>query len=68
MTRARSTIDTTNPVPLVLSRAELVALSGYRQRARIMDWLALNRIPYRTGADGLPRVLRTDVALTVQKN
>lgn len=49
-------------IPLQLSHAELVALTGYRQRCRQARWLREQlRIHAPLRADGLPVVSRAQV-------
>lgn len=46
---------------MLLSIAELVALTGYRRRGCIIRWLSQNGFAFRVGADGYPRVLEEHV-------
>lgn len=43
---------------LVLTREELRAISGYRQRTKIVHWLIKNGFRPKLGRDGWPRIDR----------
>lgn len=48
--------------PVVLSEAELIEVTGYRQKARMWKWLERNlRIKAPKRADGLPVVTRAQI-------
>lgn len=44
---------------LILSKAELMELTGLQRPSAIKRWLERQRVPYMVGADGWPRVLQT---------
>jgi hypothetical protein len=48
---------------MFLTIAELIGLTGYKRRSRIVRWLAENGFAFRIGADGYPRVLEEHVRL-----
>lgn len=41
---------------MLLTRAELIKLTGYRQYARQIEWLVKNNISYYVSASGEPSV------------
>jgi len=43
---------------LFLSRDELEELSGYKMQSAQKRWLSRKKLPFVTGKDGRPRVLR----------
>jgi len=43
---------------LFLTRSELSELTGYQIPSAQKRWLSSKKLPYMTGADGVPRVLR----------
>jgi len=43
---------------LFLSKDELRELTGYQIPSAQKRWLTRKKLPYMTGADGMPRVLR----------
>lgn len=42
----------------ILTRSDLMDLTGLQRPAAIKRWLERQRIPYMVGADGWPRVLQ----------
>jgi hypothetical protein len=46
-------------VTLLLTREEILCLTGYKMPARQLKWLEAQGFVYRVGADGHPRVDRT---------
>lgn len=48
---------------MLLSVAELVLLTGYKQRRHMIRWLRENGFAFRIGADGYPRVLEEHVRI-----
>jgi len=43
---------------LFLNKDELRELTGYQMQSAQKRWLSSKKLPYITGADGMPRVLR----------
>lgn len=43
---------------MLLSHAEVADLTGYRKPSAQIRWLEAQKIPYLTGGDGRPKVLR----------
>jgi len=47
---------------MILTRADLIALSGRISARGVRRWLDAQRIPYLVGADGWPRVSQAVIA------
>ena len=43
---------------LTLTRAELIEISGFKQRSKIITWLKNQTYTFDVGADGWPRLAR----------
>jgi len=43
---------------LFLTKDELRELTGYQKKSAQKRWLSSKKLPYMTGSDGMPRVLR----------
>lgn len=46
----------------ILSKSELIDLSGYKTNKYIIKWLSKNHIPYILSGQGLPQVNRQALA------
>lgn len=52
-----------NMTDMILSRGEVVKLTGYQRPSRQIAWLRKNGLRFFVGADGYPRVPRANLEI-----